>query len=181
MPQLKLENIRRFGLSAQFSNPSSTTKRLHLKFNSRWVSVFWLPQEKERVCLFIETTSHLGSIIMFVDIFSSVLQKYLKDIITMASILRENMHISPSLELPQDACFGSQTWEDIQITSKTLKENTAFYDTMHYRVIFGSGENLPGARIVSSIVTWRHYIHLFGSFFFQLSLEALQPSKIESM
>ena len=46
---------------------------------------------------------------MFVDIFSSVLQKYLKDIITMASILRENMHISPSLELPQDACFGSQT------------------------------------------------------------------------
>lgn len=118
---------------------------------------------------------------MFVDIFSSVLQKYLKDIITMASILRENMHISPSLELPQDACFGSQTLEDNQITSKTLKENTAFYDTMHYRVIFGSGENLPGARIVSSIVTWRHYIHLFSSFFFQLSLEALQPSKIESM
>ena len=68
-----------------------------------------MPQEKERVCLFIETTSHLGSIIMFVDIFSSVLQKYLKDIITMASILRENMHISPSLELPQDARFGSQT------------------------------------------------------------------------
>ena len=103
---------------------------------------------------------------MFVDIFSSVLQKYLKDIITMASILRENMYVSPSLELPQDACFGSQTWENIQITSKTLKENIAFYDTMHYRVIFGSGGNLPGVRIVSSIVTWRHYIHLFGSFFF---------------
>ena len=170
MPQLRLENIWRFGLSTQFSNPSSTTKRLHLKFNSRWVSVFWLPQEKGRVCLFIETTSHLVNIIMFVDISSSVLQKYLKDIITMASILRENMHVSPSLELPQDACFGSQTWENI-----------AFYDTMHYRVIFGSGENLPGVRIVSSIVTWRHYIHLFGSFFFQLSLEALQPSKFESM
>lgn len=93
---------------------------------------------------------------------------------------RKYAHISV-LGITSDACFGSQTWEDIQITSKTLKENTAFYDTMHYRVIFGSGENLPGARIVSSIVTWRHYIHLFGSFFFQLSLEALQPSKFESM
>lgn len=52
----KLGDIRGYHLGeySPIFKPTSTTISLHLNFDSRWESVYWLLQKKENICLFIK-------------------------------------------------------------------------------------------------------------------------------
>lgn len=66
MLQIKRGNIWGFDPSdsLQFSNPTPTTKSLHLKFNPRFVVV---TEEGTWLFVYWNWTSHLGNIMLFVD------------------------------------------------------------------------------------------------------------------